>query len=150
MTLGLLTATAALTVDISLPAIPAMVDALSTNLSHGQQIVGIFLFGMALGQIPAGLLSDRMGRMPVLYTGMGIFALAAWVAAAANSIEVMLVARFVQGFGAAAAIVLSLFTWKPASMPPERVRYAPATATRAASSLSRLQPCVSHSTARPA
>ena len=107
MTLGLLTATAALTVDISLPAIPAMVDALATNLSHGQQIVGIFLLGMALGQIPAGLLSDRMGRMPVLYTGMGIFALAAWVAAAANSIEVMLVSRLVQGFGAAAAIVLS-------------------------------------------
>ncbi|HEX5787532.1 MAG TPA: multidrug effflux MFS transporter [Woeseiaceae bacterium] len=107
VTLGLLTATAALTVDISLPAIPAMVEALATNLSHGQQIVGIFLFGMALGQIPAGLLSDRMGRMPVLYTGMGIFALAAWVAAAANSIEVMLVSRFVQGFGAAAAIVLS-------------------------------------------
>ena len=107
VTLGLLTATAALTVDISLPAIPAMVDALATNLSHGQQIVGIFMFGMALGQIPAGLVSDRVGRMPVLYVGMIIFTIAAFVAAAANSIAVMLAARFVQGLGAAAAIVLS-------------------------------------------
>ncbi len=107
VTLGLLTATAALTVDISLPAIPAMVEALGTRLSHGQQIVGIFMLGMALGQIPAGLVSDRMGRLPVLYTGMGIFAAAAFAAAAATSIEAMLVARFVQGFGAASAIVLS-------------------------------------------
>ncbi len=98
---------AALTVDLSLPAIPAMVDALTTSLSHGQQIVGIFVAGMALGQIPAGLLSDRMGRMPVLYAGMTIFAGAAVVAASAASVEIMLVARFVQGFGAASAIVLS-------------------------------------------
>jgi DHA1 family bicyclomycin/chloramphenicol resistance-like MFS transporter len=84
-----------------------MVAALSTGLSQGQQIVGVFMLGMALGQIPAGLLSDRMGRLPVLYTGMGIFAAAAFVAAAATSIEVMLLSRFVQGCGAASAIVLS-------------------------------------------
>ena len=84
-----------------------MVIALSTSMSHGQQIVGIFMAGMALGQIPAGLISDRLGRMPVLYVGMVIFALAATLAAAATTIEVMLVARFIQGFGAAASIVLS-------------------------------------------
>jgi DHA1 family bicyclomycin/chloramphenicol resistance-like MFS transporter len=98
---------AALTVDLSLPARPAMVDALATNLSHGQQIVGIFMIGMALGQIPAGLISDRAGRLPVLYGGMSIFTLAAVAAAVANSIDVMLVARFVQGCGAASAVVLS-------------------------------------------
>ena len=107
ITLGLLTGIAALTVDISLPAIPAMVDALSTSMSRGQQIVGIFMAGMAVGQIPSGLLSDRVGRMPVLFVGMSIFSIAAIVAAAASSIEVMLVARFVQGFGAASAVVLS-------------------------------------------
>jgi MFS transporter, DHA1 family, multidrug resistance protein len=107
VTLGLLTAAAAVSVDVALPAIPAMATALSTSLAHGQQIVGVFMLGMALGQIPSGLLSDRMGRMPILLTGMSIFALAAVVAAAATSIEVMLVSRFVQGFGAASAIVLS-------------------------------------------
>lgn len=107
VTLGLLTGVAALTVDISLPAIPAMVDALATTLPTGQKIVGIFMAGMALGQIPSGLLSDRMGRMPVLFAGMTIFTLAAIAAAAVSSIEWMLVARFVQGFGAASAIVLS-------------------------------------------
>ncbi len=107
ITLGLLTAVAALTIDLSLPAIPAMAEALGTNLSRGQQIVGIFMAGMACGQIPAGLLSDRSGRMPVLYLGMVIFTVAATVAAVTTTIEMMLFARFVQGFGAAFSIVIA-------------------------------------------
>lgn len=107
ITLGLLTGISALTVDLSLPAIPAMVDALSTTLTHAQQIVGIFMAGMALGQIPWGLLSDRAGRMPVLYVGMSIFALGATIAAASSDMLLILAARFMQGFGSAAAIVLS-------------------------------------------
>ncbi len=107
VTLGLLTAVAALTIDMSLPAIPEMVGPLGTSLSHGQLIVGMFMLGMAVGQIPAGLFSDRLGRLPVLYAGLGLFTLAACVAALAQSIEAMLVARFVQGVGGASAIVLS-------------------------------------------
>jgi DHA1 family bicyclomycin/chloramphenicol resistance-like MFS transporter len=98
---------AALTVDLSLPAIPAMVDALATTLPRGQQIVGVFIAGMACGQIPAGLLSDRLGRLPVLYAGMTLFAVGAMLAATASDITLLLAARFVQGFGAASAIVLS-------------------------------------------
>jgi len=107
VTLGLLTGMAAFTVDVSLPAVPAMVEALATSLSKGQQIVGIFMAGMAFGQIPAGLISDRVGRLPVLYVGMSLFAIAATIAAFANDIQLMLSARFLQGFGAASAIVLS-------------------------------------------
>lgn len=107
ITLGMMTAAAALTVDVSLPAIPAMVDALGTTLPRGQLIVGIFMAGMAVGQIPAGLFSDRLGRLPVLYAGLAIFTLAAIAAAAATNIELMLAARFVQGAGAASSIVLS-------------------------------------------
>ena len=107
LTLGLLTAMAALTVDMSLPAIPSMVDALQSTLTRGQQIVGIFMFGMAVGQIPAGLFSDRLGRLPTLYAGMTLFAVAATVAAGAVDMEWLLAARFVQGIGAASAVVLS-------------------------------------------
>jgi DHA1 family bicyclomycin/chloramphenicol resistance-like MFS transporter len=98
---------AVLTVNLSLPAIPAMVDALATTLPRGQQIVGVFIAGMACGQIPAGLLSDRLGRLPVLYAGMTLFAVGAMLAATASDITLLLAARFVQGFGAASAIVLS-------------------------------------------
>jgi DHA1 family bicyclomycin/chloramphenicol resistance-like MFS transporter len=107
ITLGLLTAIAALTVDLSLPAIPAMADALSASLSRSQKIVGVFMAGMAVGQIPAGLFSDRLGRLPTLYAGMTLFAIAAVATALARNIELLLLARFVQGIGAASAVVLS-------------------------------------------
>jgi len=107
LTLGLLTAMAALTIDLSLPAIPSMVDALHSSLTRGQQIVGIFMAGMAIGQIPAGLFSDRLGRLPTLYAGMALFAIAATVAASSTDMEWLLAARFVQGIGAASAVVLS-------------------------------------------
>lgn len=84
-----------------------MVNALGTDLTRGQQIVGIFMAGMAFGQIPAGLFSDRLGRMPTLYAGLVLFVVAAAVTATANNIDVLLGARFVQGMGAASAVVLS-------------------------------------------
>ena len=107
LVLGVLTGLAAVSVDMSLPAIPAMVAALATDMATGQQIVGLFLAGIALGQLPAGLLSDRIGRMPVLYAGVGIFTLAGFVCAISNSIEVMLVGRFVQGIGSSVGVVVS-------------------------------------------
>ena len=107
LTLGLLTAVAAVTIDMSLPAIPAMVEALVTTLPLGQKIVGIFMAGMACGQIPAGLISDRVGRRPVLFAGLAIFTVTAAVAATATDVRILLAARFVQGFGAAAPIVLA-------------------------------------------
>ena len=107
ITLGLLTAVAALTIDLSLPAIPAMVEALDTTVQRGQKIVGVFMIGMACGQIPAGLFADRYGRLPTLYVGLGIFSISATVAAMASDMELLLAARYVQGIGAASAIVLS-------------------------------------------
>jgi DHA1 family bicyclomycin/chloramphenicol resistance-like MFS transporter len=87
VTLGLMTGVAALTVDVSLPAIPAMVEALGTTLPRGQLIVGVFMAGMALGQIPAGLFADRLGRLPVIYTGLAIFTVAAIVRDVAHGKE---------------------------------------------------------------
>lgn len=65
------------------------------------------MFGMALGQIPSGLASDRFGRLPALYAGITVFSIAATFAATAGDMEVLLATRFVQGFGAASAIVIS-------------------------------------------
>jgi DHA1 family bicyclomycin/chloramphenicol resistance-like MFS transporter len=107
LVLGLLTSLVAFAIDISLPAIPPMVRDLATNMSLGQQVVGFFMVGMAIGQLPSGLVSDRIGRMPVLYAGIGLFTLAGVVTTLTNDIDVMLAARFVQGFGASAGMVLA-------------------------------------------
>lgn len=106
-TLGFVTGVAALTVDMSLPAVPGVAAAMDASINEAQAIIGVFMAGMALGQIPAGLLSDRFGRMPILYLGISLFAAAAIVATVADSINVLLVARFFQGFTAASGIVIS-------------------------------------------
>lgn len=84
-----------------------MVEALSTSLSLGQQIIGVFMFGLSLGQIPAGLAADRFGRLPAIYVGMGLFLVSGIVAATSNDMEHLLAARFVQGVGGASALVVS-------------------------------------------
>lgn len=107
LVLGLLTGLAAVSIDMSLPAIPDMVKSLGSNMQTGQQIVGLFLAGIALGQLPAGLMSDRYGRIPVLFVGVGTFVVAGIASAMANQIELMLFARFVQGIGASVGVVIS-------------------------------------------
>ena len=107
LVLGFLTGIAAVTIDMSLPAFPAMVRDLATSMSTGQQVVGLFVAGIALGQIPAGLISDRVGRMPVLYSGIGIFTIAGIVCASTESIELLLLSRFIQGLGGSVGIVVS-------------------------------------------
>lgn len=107
LVLGCLTGLAAVSIDMSLPAIPDMVRGLATSMSLGQQIVGYFIAGIAVGQLPAGLISDRIGRIPVLYAGVGLFTIAGIACAASQSIELMLLGRFVQGMGASVGVVVS-------------------------------------------
>ena len=107
LVLGCLTGLAAVSIDMSLPAIPGMVFDLATTMPRGQQIVGLFMGGLAVGQLPAGILSDRLGRMPVLYFGVALFTLAGIACAASTSIELMLAARFVQGMAASVGVVVS-------------------------------------------
>ena len=58
--LGCLTGITALSIDMSLPSIPEMALGLSSSLSRGQLIIGVFMAGIAIGQMPASLLSDRV------------------------------------------------------------------------------------------
>lgn len=107
LVLGLLMGLVAFAIDISLPSIPPMVIDMATNMSLGQQIVGVFIAGMAVGQLPSGLMSDRIGRMPVLYTGIALFTVAGIATSLSDNIEIMLWARFVQGLGASSGMVLA-------------------------------------------
>jgi DHA1 family bicyclomycin/chloramphenicol resistance-like MFS transporter len=107
LVLGLLTGLVAFAIDISLPAIPPMVQDFATSMSLGQQVVGMFMAGMAVGQLPAGLISDRIGRLPVLYAGIGLFTVAGVVTSLSGDINIMLAARFVQGMGSSTGMVLA-------------------------------------------
>jgi MFS family permease len=70
--------------------------------------VGIYGLTQALLQIPFGLLSDRIGRKPVIFGGLLLFALGSVVAASADDVWMVILGRAVQGSGAIAAAVMAL------------------------------------------
>ncbi|AGH47386.1 MFS transporter [Paraglaciecola psychrophila] len=76
-----------------------------------------FLVGLAIGgygltqallQIPMGVLSDKIGRKPVIAGGLVIFAIGSLVAATADSLTWVVVGRFLQGAGAIAGAIMAL------------------------------------------
>lgn len=70
--------------------------------------IGIYGLTQALLQIPFGLLSDRIGRKPVIVGGLLVFALGSAVAAASDDILWVIVGRALQGAGAISAAVMAL------------------------------------------
>jgi predicted MFS family arabinose efflux permease len=86
---------------------------------YAQQLRGanLAMIGLALGgygvaqgllQIPLGLLSDRIGRKPVIAAGLFVFGVGSVVAAMATSIEGVLLGRILQGAGAVGSSILAL------------------------------------------
>nr|VFK36940.1 MAG: Predicted arabinose efflux permease, MFS family [Candidatus Kentron sp. SD]VFK40592.1 MAG: Predicted arabinose efflux permease, MFS family [Candidatus Kentron sp. SD]VFK80228.1 MAG: Predicted arabinose efflux permease, MFS family [Candidatus Kentron sp. SD] len=70
--------------------------------------IGIYGLTQALLQIPFGMLSDRLGRKPVIIAGLLIFIVGSVVAAASDSIMGVIIGRALQGAGAIAAAVMAL------------------------------------------
>ena len=68
--------------------------------------IGAYGLTQALLQIPFGMLSDRIGRKPVLIGGLLIFAVGSVVAASAETIYGIIQGRFLQGSGAIAAVII--------------------------------------------
>ena len=69
--------------------------------------VGIYGLTQAILQQPFGKLSDRFGRRPVMLAGLALFAVGGVVAALADTIQVMIAGRALQGCGAIAGVALA-------------------------------------------
>jgi MFS transporter, DHA1 family, multidrug resistance protein len=101
--ISLVMSMSALAIDLMLPAFTEIrADlGLPVGSSRVAALVTVLFFGLALGQIPAGLAADRFGRKPVLYVGVAIVVCSAAAAALAPTLTTMLVARFFWGLGGA-------------------------------------------------
>lgn len=69
--------------------------------------LGIYSLAQAVLQIPAGLLSDIIGRKKVLYAGLVLFFVGSVLAALTQDIHVLIIARLLQGMGAVSAVCLA-------------------------------------------
>ena len=89
--------------------------------TYGQDLAGAtpFLLGLAIGaygltqavlQIPFGMLSDRFGRLPIIYIGLLIFAAGSVVAGMSDSVWGVISGRVLQGAGAISAAVMALLS----------------------------------------
>ncbi|MBP2170139.1 MFS family permease [Erwinia toletana] len=72
--------------------------------------IGIYGLAQALFQIPFGLLSDRIGRKPLIVAGLLVFVLGSVIAASTTSIWGVILGRALQGSGAIAAAVMALLS----------------------------------------
>jgi MFS family permease len=70
--------------------------------------VGIYGLTQAMLQIPFGLLSDRIGRKPVIFGGLVLFGVGSLIAAVADDIWWVIIGRAIQGSGAISAAVMAL------------------------------------------
>ncbi|MEK0313509.1 multidrug effflux MFS transporter [Cohnella sp. 56] len=107
LVLGSLSAIGPLCMDMYLPALPKLAQDMDTTASMAQLSLTACLFGLALGQLLVGPLSDSVGRRRPLAIGMLVYVLATLLCAVSPSIGVFVALRFVQGAAGAAGIVLS-------------------------------------------
>ncbi|MBL3687538.1 Bcr/CflA family efflux MFS transporter [Leucobacter zeae] len=108
LVLGALEAFGPLSMDLYLPQLPQLARTLGTTDALGQATMSVCMIGLGIGQLVAGPLSDRFGRKRPLVIGVVLFALLSAACAFAPTIELLLVARFLQGLAGAAGVVISM------------------------------------------
>jgi DHA1 family bicyclomycin/chloramphenicol resistance-like MFS transporter len=106
---ALLNAMVAMSIDTMLPAIGSIAQELgAADPNSRQYIITTFFAGLTLGTMIYGPWSDSMGRKPTIIVGLGFYALGSLICLFAGSFPMMLVGRFVQGFGASAPRIVSI------------------------------------------
>ncbi|MFF6971061.1 multidrug effflux MFS transporter [Streptomyces tsukubensis] len=107
LVLGGMAALPPLSMDMYLPALPAVTDSLSASAATIQLTLTTCIAGLALGQLVAGPLSDRWGRRRPLLIGMVVYVVATALCALAPGAGVLIALRLVQGLAGAAGIVIA-------------------------------------------
>jgi len=98
----------ALAIDVMLPALPYMGEALGISHENERQfVVGVYMLGFGGAQLLFGPLSDRYGRRAPLLFGLAIYVVAALAAIVAPNFGTLLACRFIQGIGAASTRVIA-------------------------------------------
>ncbi|HEX9211090.1 MAG TPA: multidrug effflux MFS transporter [Bradyrhizobium sp.] len=112
--LGFLAAVPYSGIDINLPALAATGATLGASPSDVGLTMSAFMLSLAVAPLVYGPISDRIGRKPVIVSGLALVVMASLACASAQSLPMLLICRFIQGAGAASttmtfAIIRDLF-----------------------------------------
>ena len=105
--LTVLVCLSAVTVDICLPAFPAISRSFDVPAGDTHLIVSVYLLSYGGAQIPLGYLSEKIGRVRTVYLGIAVFLLGGVMSTLSTSLEMLLFGRFIQGLGGAVGPVMA-------------------------------------------
>jgi MFS family permease len=93
------------------PALPAIAQFFAISSSIAQLTITLFLIGYAVGQLPYGPLSNKVGRKPALYIGLSISVFGALLCAVAGLLAqfwLLILARIITALGASVGLMMAL------------------------------------------
>lgn len=103
--------TACIETDVYIPGLPAMLSYFETTELKIELLLSLNFFGLAVSALIYGPLSDAYGRRPIALIGLSIFTISSLICFFTSSIDVMIVARVMQGLGSG-----SVFAVFPAAL----------------------------------
>ncbi|MCA8883136.1 MAG: multidrug effflux MFS transporter [Rhodobacteraceae bacterium] len=107
--MAMMVAVIAFSLDAMLPALPQIAASLSPDApDRVQLLVPSFVLGLGLGTLTVGPMADRFGRKPVLLVLVAVYCAGAALAWRAQSLDLLLAARVLQGLGAAGPRVVAM------------------------------------------
>ena len=99
----------ALAIDALLPALELIGFSIGTVEASDNQLIIIMIFlGLGVGPLFFGPISDSLGRKPIVYMGFAIFIIASFICVYADSLEMMVAGRILQGIGLSAPRTISI------------------------------------------
>jgi DHA1 family bicyclomycin/chloramphenicol resistance-like MFS transporter len=120
--LTLITFSGTLAMHIFVPALPEAARALGAGVGEMQMTMSVYIFGLAMGQLAYGPLSDRYGRRPVLVAGLALYTLAGVAASLVGDVHHLIVARLLQALGGCAGMVIGRTMVRDTALPQDAAR----------------------------
>jgi DHA1 family bicyclomycin/chloramphenicol resistance-like MFS transporter len=94
------------TLNVLVPSLPGMAEYFNAPKASVQLTLSLYLVGMAISQLILGPMADWLGRRPVLLGALVLYVVSSIAAFLAPNVELLIIARIVQSFGATAGIAL--------------------------------------------
>ena len=120
--LAMITISGTLAMHMFVPALPDAAQSFGVGSAAVQATIGIYILGLAFGQLAYGPLSDALGRRPMLLLGLSLYTVAGLAALFAPSAQALIVARLFQALGGCAGLALGRAMVRDTSGPRDAMR----------------------------